>query len=136
MPYVFSTLTPTYSFGNALNNQNEYAKYIVYNIAHDLETINADGEFTTVSFIGKMPRTKRMQMVYDKYPRFEELLPRYFTNDSWIGGAYVLHYLQDDLIIKSDDETDRRVIASEEPITSNSLYSCYLNSDKIIISFE
>lgn len=133
---ILYSYTYIYAFGNALNNQNEYAKYIVYTIAHDLETINADGEFTTVSFIGKMPRTKRMQMVYDKYPSFEGLLPRYFTNDSWIGGAYVLHYLQDDLIITSDDETDRQVIASEEPIMSNSLYSCYLNSDKIIISFE
>ena len=130
-PYTYM-----YSFGNALNNQNEYAKYIVYNIAHDLETINADGEYTTVTFIGKMPRTKRIQMLYDKYPSYESLLPRYITNDTWIGGAYVLHYLQDDLKLESDNESDIQVISSEEPVMTNSLYSCYLNGDKIIVSFR
>ena len=60
--------TYMYSYGNALNNEKEYASYLVYNIVHDIETINAENEFSTVSFIGQMPKTKRMQMLYDKYP--------------------------------------------------------------------
>lgn len=128
--------TYMYSYGNALNNQKEYATYLVYNIAHDLETINADGDFSTFSFIGQMPRTKRMQMMYDKYPIYETMMPKYFTNDSWIGGAWVLHYLQDDLTIESNTETDNQIVESTEPVMSNSVYSCYLNEDKIIVYFR
>ena len=128
--------TNIYSYGNAVNNNNEYAKYIVYHVAHDLETINADGDFSCVSFIGKMPVSQRTQMFRDKYPLTGALLPEYFTNDGWIGGAYVLHYLQDDLTIEKDTDADREIVASAAPVMANSLYSCYVNGDKIIIAFH
>lgn len=132
----FYHYTYIYSYGNAVNNQHEYAKYIVYNVAHDLETINANGEFTHLSFVGQMPVPRRTQIFCEKYPMTGALLPRYFTNDTWIGGAYVLHYLQGDLEIVADTKSDRQMIDSNSPIMANSLYSCYLNADKIIISFE
>ena len=128
--------TYIYSYGNALNNQKEYASYLVYNIVHDIETINAENEFSTVSFIGQMPKTKRLQMMYDKYPIYNEIIPTYFTNDSWMGGAWVLHYMQEDLTIESDNETDNQIVSSTEPIMKNSVYSCYENGDKIIIYFH
>ncbi|MBD5509446.1 MAG: hypothetical protein HDR05_15755 [Lachnospiraceae bacterium] len=127
--------TYMYSYGNALNNQKEYASYLVYNIVHDIETINVENEFSTVSFIGQMPRTKRMQMLYDKYPIYESIMSKYFTNDSWMGGAWVLHYMQGDLTIESDNETDNQIVESAEPIMKNSVYSCYVNGGKIIIYF-
>lgn len=132
----FYHYTYVYSYANAVNNQNEYAKYIAYNVAHDLETINADGEFTQFSFIGQMPQPKRTQIFCEKYPMTGALLPRYFTNDTWIGGAYVLHYLQGDIILASVTESDKALIDSDEPVMANSLYSCYVNDNKIIVSFH
>lgn len=124
------------SYANAVNSQNEYAKYIVYNVAHDIETINANGEFSDITFIGKMPQPKRTQVFSAKYPMTGDLLPRYFTNDGWIGGAYVLHYLQDDLSIEKDTDADNEIVKSTEPVIANSIYSCYVNDDKIIVAFH
>lgn len=33
-------------------------------------------------------------------------------------------------------EADQRLVESGEPILSNSMYSCYVNEDKIIIAFR
>ncbi len=128
--------TYIYSYANAINNQNEYAKYIVYHVAHDLETVNTNGDFIRLSFIGSMPVPKRTQIFSKKYPMTGGLLPKYFTNDGWIGGAYVLHYLQDDLTLEADTDADRQIVSSSEPVMANSLYSCYVNGDKIIIAFH
>lgn len=125
-----------YSYGNAINNHAEYAKYIVYHVSHDLETINADGDFSCFSFIGKMPVSQRTQMFCDKYPLTGALLPEYFTNDGWSGGAHVLHYLQDDLTLEQDTEEDRQIAGSAKPVMANSIYSCYTNADKIIVVFN
>lgn len=127
--------TYVYSYANAVNNQHEYAKYIAYNVAHDLETINANGDFTQFSFIGQMPQPKRIQIFREKYPMTGALFPRYFTNDTWIGGAYILHYLQSDLTLEALTDSDKALIDSNEPVMANSLYSCYVNDDKIIVSF-
>lgn len=132
----FYHYTYIYSYGNAVNNQHEYAKYIVYNVAHDLETINADKEFTRLSFNGRMPSPRRTQIFREKYPMTGILLPRYFTNDTWRGGAYVLHYLQDDLTLEAITDADQALIDSNEPVVANSLYSCYVSDDKIIVSFH
>lgn len=132
---IFYHYVYIYSFGSALHSQKEYAEYIVYNVAHDIETINADGEFTTVSFLGEMPTNTRTQMMHDKYPLFDFMIPDYFTNDTWAGGAFVMHYLQNDLTIEADNETDRLLVQSVDPILKNSLYSCFTNGDKIIIRF-
>lgn len=132
----FYHYTYIYSFGSVISSQNEYTEYLVYQVAHDLETINANGEFTRLSFIGVAPRSKRTQIYADKYPMTGDLIPRYFKNDSWRGGAYVLHYLQDDLNVEKDTDADREIVASAEPVMANSIYSCYVNDDKIIIAFH
>lgn len=131
--YHFSYI---YSFGSALTTQNEYAKYLLYNIANDLETISAETEVTTVSFAGEMPKSKRIQTLYDKYPIYVEMLPTYFTNNSWMGGAWVLQYLPEDFSLEEVTEEDEQIIYSAEPVVENTSYSCYVNSEKIIVSFE
>lgn len=133
---IFYSYTYIYGYGNAIGTQQEYARYLVYNIAHDVETINADGEFSTLSFIGQMPRTKRMQLMYDKYPIYEEIVPKYFTNDAWMGGAWILQYLQDGMDMESADDSDNQIITTAEPVMKNSVYSCYVNEDKIIVYFQ
>lgn len=132
----FYHYTYIYSYGNAVNNHNEYAKYIVYHVAHDLETINADKTYCSISFIGTMPKSHRTQMFCEKYPLTGALLPKYFTNDTWIGGAHVLHYLQDDLAIEKATDADWIIVESAEPVMENSIYSCYVNVDKIIVVFH
>lgn len=128
--------TYIYSFGSALTAQNEYAKYLVYEIAHDVETINAEGSYTSISFVGEMPKTRQIQRLYDKYPIYASMLPTYLTNNSWMGGAWVLQYLQEDMTIEADAEADSQIISSTAPVVSNASYSCYVNSDKIIVSFH
>lgn len=133
---LFCQYTYMYTYGNALKNQKEYEKYAVYNIAHDLETINCDGQFRTVSFVGDMPRSRQVQMICEKYPLFEEIIPVYFSNDTWIGGAWVYHYLQYDLKIEEITEEDREVVDFSEPVINNSIYACYINTEKIIVCFR
>ena len=127
--------TYMYSYGNALRSQNEYQKYVVYNIAHDLETIDCDGDFTSVTMIGTMPRARQTQLICDKYPLISELVPVYITNDTWQGGVWLYLYLQDGLSIEPENDSDFQVINDSEPILENAIYSCYLNGEKIIIYF-
>lgn len=71
-----------YAYGNALASQKEYETYMVYNIAHDIETINSNGAFEKVSFDGKMPKSRQVQMICEKYPSFNALVPVYFDNST------------------------------------------------------
>ena len=75
-------------------------------------------------------------MICDKYPFFNSIIPVYINNSEWIGGAWVYHYLQDDLKLDGDTESDLAIINSTDPIMTNARYSCYLDSDKIIICFH
>lgn len=47
-----------------------------------------------------------------------------------------MQYLQGGLTIESDNDADRQIIDSTEPIMKNSVYSCYVNADKIIVCFQ
>ena len=109
---------------------------MVYSIVHDLETLNGKEDFMTFSLEGDVPRARQLQMMCVKYPFFNEIVPVYFTNDTWIGGVWLYHYMQDELKIDQITEEDLSVISSEDPVLNNSLYSCYLNGKKIIVSFH
>ena len=125
-----------YSYGNALKSQNEYEKYMVYSIVHDLETINSRGEYSELTFMGQAPKSRQLQMMCDKSPFFNEVVPVYFGNDIWISGAWVYHYMQYELTITSENELDREAVNTTEPVIQNSRYACYLNSDKVIVYFR
>lgn len=125
-----------YAYGNALKCQNEYEEYMVYSVVHDLETINADGAYSEISFIGQMPRARQLTMTCSKYPFFQEIVPVYFGNDTWIGGAWVYHFMQYDLTIVGVSDADRSFLNTAESVLQNSRYSCYTNGNKIIICFR
>lgn len=133
---IFSQYTFMYSYANALKSQNEYQKYMVYNIAHDLETINRDGNYTAITVIGTMPKARQTQLICDKYPLINEVVPVYINNDTWIGGVWLYRYLQDGMTLEQSDDSDMQAINMLEPITRNSIYSCYVNGEKIIIYFS
>lgn len=125
-----------YSYANALKSQYEYQRYIVYNIAHDLETINSDGEFSLITVVGSAPKARQAQLICDKYPLINELVPVYISNDTWIGGVWLYRYLQDGLTLEATDDLDLQVINTDEPIMQNAVYSCYTCDEKIIIYFR
>ncbi len=125
-----------YAYGNALKSQKEYEKYIVYNVAHDLETLNVSDNINFVSFDGDMPRCRQVRMICDKYPFFREIVPVYINNDTWIGGAWVYHYLQEDIKIGYPADEDLAMIDSIEPVKDNSQYSCYIIGNRAIVRFH
>ncbi len=133
---IFSHYSYMYTYCNALKSQNEYEKYLVYNIAHDLETINSKGDYSSFVFIGSTPKAKQTQNILSKYPFFAEIVPVNFGNSTWIGGVWVYHYLQGGLVLGEVNENDQQIIDSEDPILENTIYSCYANNEKIIICFH
>ena len=133
--YLLSQFSCMYSYANTVKNEAEYEKYLAYSIAHDIETINAENEYQTFSFSGVAPRSRKYELIRQKYSFYDEIVPRYFYNDTWIGAAWLLPYLQN-VSNEGLSEEDQVVVDSDEPILSNSVYSCYVNEDKIIIAFR
>lgn len=129
--YVFM-----YTYGDALKCQKEYEKYMVYNIAHDVENLNKTGASPTITFIGEAPRARQVQMMCDKYPFLEEIVPIYFGNSTWLGGVWLYHYLQDGWLIEEAEADDMEIVDAKEPEFANAIYDCYLNGEKIVIHFH
>ncbi len=133
---LFFQYSSVYAYGNALKCQKEYEEYTVHSLAHDLETLNAEGDYQKVSYLGNAPKAKQLQTICEKYPFFDEIVPVYVTNDTWIGGVWVNHYLQDELEICEPDDSDITVAENETPVLKNALYECYTTGDKIIVSWK
>lgn len=124
-----------YAYGNALKSQKEYEIYLVTQIAHDCETINGAGNYTQLSFVGTAPRPREVQMICSHYPFLEELIQPCFTNSTWLGGAWVYHYLQYDLEIVGLTEEDTAACTDEHLLLQNSRYACYESGQKIVVLF-
>ena len=133
--YLLSQFSCMYSYANIVKNEAEYEKYLAYSIAHDIETINTENEYQSFSFAGAVPRSKKYELIRQKYSFYDEIVPRYFYNDSWIGAAWLLPYLQN-IGNEGLSEDDQKIVDNSEPILNNSTYSCYVNADKIIIAFR
>lgn len=128
--------TYVYAYGNALKSQKEYEKYLVYNIANDLETLGTGSGIEKVTFDGTAPKCLQLKMMCTKHPFFNEIVPVYFGNSTWLGGVWLYHYLQGEIQIEDINEEDMKIIDSREPVISNLRYSCYLNGKKAIIRFH
>lgn len=136
IPCVLFSFTYSYTYGNALESQKQYEEYISYNIVHDVETINADGQYHYLTIDGKVSRSKEVLMLCSKYPLYRHLIPIYLDNSSYIGGALLHHYMQDDLKHTDLTPEDQSLLETADPLLHNSIYSCYVNEDKIIIHFN
>lgn len=134
--YLISQFSCMYSYANTVKNEAEYEKYLAYSIAHDIETINAENEYQIFSFSGVAPRSRKYELIRQKYSFYDEIVPRYFSNDIWIGAAWLLPYLQENIRNEGLNESDQVAIDSNEPVLSNSVYSCYVNEGKIIVAFR
>lgn len=134
--YLLSQFSCMYSYANTVKNETEYEKYLAYSIAHDIETINAENEYRAFSFSGIAPRSRKYELIIQKYPFYDEIVPRYFSNDIWIGAAWLFPYLPGNINNDQFNEEDQLVVDNSEPVLSNSTYSCYVNEDKIIVAFH
>ena len=109
---------------------------MTYNIVRDIDALNADGQYHNLTINGKMPRSRELSMLCEKYPLYKELIPVYITNSSYLGGAQLLHYLQYDMEFSSLNENEIKTIENSEPLLSNNVYCCYAYEDRIIIRFQ
>ena len=122
-----------YAYGNALESQKEYETYMVYNIQHDIESINSEGEFGRISISGEMSRAPELEMICNRYPQFYDTVPVYINNSGWLGGAWLCRYMHERLELADMESEDYEIVNHTVPIMKNSMYSCYVNGDKIII---
>ena len=125
-----------YAYGNALKSQKDYEVYLVTRIAADCETLNGAGNYRQLSFAGTAPRPQEVQRICGQYPFFGELIQPCFTNSTWLGGAWVYHYLQYDLEIVGLTEADAAACTDENLLLQNARYACYQSGEKIVVSFR
>jgi hypothetical protein len=119
-----------------LTEQKSYEEYVTYSIVHDIETLEGSDEYQYLTISGHSPKAQEVQMLCEKYPIFNSLIPVYITNNSYLGGALLQHYMQQDLEFTGMTEEDEAITQSGNAVISNSLYDCYRNGDKIIIQFR
>ncbi len=136
LPCMIWGLSFSCCYGNALTSQKQYEEYLTYSIAHDVETINADGSIHALSVSGRAPHSPQVARLNEKYPLFRNLVPTYLTNSSYMGGVLLLHYTQEPFTYETLTEEDQNLIDNTEPSHVNSVYACYKNGDKIIILFK
>ncbi len=136
IPCLLFGMTFSYTYGNASKSQKQYEEYITYNIVHDIETINEAGQYQYLTINGNMPYSREFSMLREKYPLFTSLVPVYITNSSYMGGAQLQHYMQYLPEFSSIDENEVSTIRSTAPILSNSIYSCYVYQNRIMIHFN
>ena len=125
-----------YAYGNALKSQKDYEVYLVTRIAADCEILNGAGNYHQLSFAGTAPRPQEVQRICGQYPFFGELIQPCFTNSTWLGGAWVYHYLQYDLEIVGLTEADAAACTDENLLLQNARYACYQSGEKIVVSFR
>lgn len=136
LPCMLYSLTFSYSYGNAMTSQKQYEEYLTYSIAHDVETLNTNGSFRTLTVSGRAPRSPQTARLCEKYPLLRNLVPTYLTNSSYLGGVQLLHYTQESFTFEGLSEEDQNLIDNTEPSLSNSVYACYESRNKIIILFK
>lgn len=133
---MLSSYVYAYAYGNALESQKNYETYLGMNIVRDVEKINCNNEYVKMTIDGETPRSQVVQRLCEKYPQFSEIVPVYITNDTWIGGVWLYYYMQHNLGYEEMQEEDYTVVQAGAPVEINSVYSCYVNGDKIIIHFN
>lgn len=124
------------AYGNALKAQGEYDEYLVHSIAYDVEAISAEEEESLLSFVGSAPRPREVVRLCEKYRHFDPLILPYFTNDTWMGGAYVYRYAKDSISIENITAEEQEQMEVLEPVAKHGVYSCYKIGNKVIVKFE
>jgi hypothetical protein len=136
LPFFVFHMGFSYTYGNAMKEQKNYEEYVTYSVVHDIETLEGEEEYQYLTINGHAPKAPEVQMLFEKYPVFSSLVPTYVTGNSYLGGALLQHYMQQELEFEGMTEEDEALTQSGNAVISNSLYDCYTNGDKIIIQFR
>lgn len=136
VPYLIFSCTYVYTYGNALDGQKEYEKYLIYHIQHDIEEINCNREFNAISISGTTPYAPQVREISSRYGLMDNMIEPYITNTFWLGGGWMYMYMNEGLGLREPTESDMEIINSGESVRSNSLYSCYVNGETIIVRFN
>ena len=136
--FLFCQTCYLYAYGTTLKSQKAYEVYLVTQIVHDCETLNPDGRYTELSFVGDAPYPRQVERLCGQYPFFRELLVQpNFNNSNWLGGAWVYHYLQQgELKITALTESDEAACTGTAPLAETTLYACYENGGKLLVVFR
>ena len=133
---LFFAFSYSYTYGNALKSQKVYETYVTENIARDIERIDVQEKCTRISVSGRMPRSRQLKLMCEKYPQLANIVPTYLYGENWIGTAFLYHYLQVNLVCDDIKPEDEELISTGTPDIDNSLYQLYLNDDKILLIFK
>lgn len=136
VPCMLFSFTFSYTYGNALKSQARYEEYLTYQIVHDLDSLNSDGQYQYLTIHGKAPRSPETEMLCAKYPLLKHLVPFYITNNDYIGGALLQHYLSYDLAYENMTEEVEALLQADTPVVHNAVYDCYTDVNTIIIDFH
>ena len=124
------------TYGNAMKSQKMYETYVTERIAGDIESLDTGGSCTRISVSGRMPRSRQLKLICEKYPQISNIVPTYIYGENWIGTALLYHYLQSNLVCDDLQEEDKKIISSQKPDIESSLYEIYMSGDKIILAFK
>ena len=133
---ILFTFSYSCTYGNAMKSQKEYETYVTGKLAGDIEALDKEGEYTRICVSGRMPRSRQLKLICEKYPQFSNIVPTYIYGENWIGTAFLYHFLQSNLVCDDLRQEDEELIASGTPDADNAIYQLFLNGDRIIISFK
>lgn len=135
IPCVIFHYTYVYTYGNAMRLQKDYETSVGTQLAQDLGTL-AGGEPFTVSFANELPRPMYLRPLFAKYPNFNELIPIYFDNSTWLGGAWLYWFMPGTVTVEPMQEQDEALLLTAAPACETSLYACYAGEGKLIVRFK
>ncbi len=136
IPCIIFNYSYIYAYGNALRSQKEYETFIIQDIAEDIQEADLHKECTLIGVSDKMPKSRQLQTLCNKYPQFNAIVPVYMYDENWIGTSYLNHYLQQQLMFEELDDKDYSFVEKNRPFSSNSIYSLYKKNDKILLFFN
>ena len=135
IPCVIFHYTYVYTYGNAMRLQKDYETSVGTQLAQDLGTLAGGAPFT-VSFANELPRPMYLRPLFAKYPNFNELIPIYFDNTTWLGGAWLYWFMPGTVTVEPMQEQDQALLESAVPACETSLYACYAGEGKLIVRFK
>ena len=136
IPCIIFNYSYIYAYGSALRSQKEYETFIIQDIAEDIQEADLHKECTLIGVSDKMPKSRQLQTLCNKYPQFNAIVPVYMYDENWIGTSYLNHYLQQQLMFEELDDKDYSFVEKNRPFSSNSIYSLYKKNDKILLFFN
>jgi hypothetical protein len=95
----------SYSYGGAFRSQTEFEQALLTRVAYDVEHVRpalVEGGVESVSFVGKLPRSRIFANSIRKLPYLDWIVPRLLAGNWWWGHIVLNHYVVGDYLKYSD----------------------------------